>query len=255
MTNQDASRLDTAIDSVVGDMMRVEPRRDLTGRVLQSLGETPQPRWFWGRPLLVTAALASLLLVTASALLFRPQPIPPIPSVTIVSGPPAALAASIPAPTAPALATPGLGSTARQRPTRSAAPTPEAIFGPRTERAAAASIRSVPRVRVVLLLRSPGAESAGRRDGVTLVLSRGEWRSARAKSESYPPLELEAKADVLASGSVELVLHLAHPVRQELTVTLTPGKTATILDASDAQGRPYTVEATAIVLRPNKPQR
>ena len=88
INEHDPSRMDAAIDAVVGEMVRIEPRRDLTNRVLRALDRPQSSGWFAWRPAFAAAALAVLVVIGAVALLRSPADTLDVPSIPIASGPP-----------------------------------------------------------------------------------------------------------------------------------------------------------------------
>lgn len=132
--------LDGAIDEAVREMMQADPRPGLRHRVTASIGARPH-RTYGFR--LGVAAVALAMMLLASVLVLRsPDPPKPVQAPQVAEAP---AARAIPpagpqaAEAAPLMAMPP-PSQSRRRPS----PTPESIFGARTDRIVAASVPMTP---------------------------------------------------------------------------------------------------------------
>jgi hypothetical protein len=143
------NRIDDAIDAAVRDIMQLDPRPGLRRRVLSELG-SPVRSSSWKLRLLVPAG--SLICLLAAFVVLSPkqgQEPGPVAAVTAPAPPPAtAVEATMPGIPPPPAAIVADGSTPERMPRsqpggRRRAATRSNIFGPRTGRAAAASVRPV----------------------------------------------------------------------------------------------------------------
>lgn len=132
------SALDHAIDRVVHEMAQRTPRPGFTRRVLRQIEELtsgPHVGWTisgWQQGL---AALAALLVVAAASLLLRSQESQPAPSPQVVTNPSTAPTLPRAEPRTVLRPAPRAARTAPRR-----EPSPEAIFGTRRDRVAAATV-------------------------------------------------------------------------------------------------------------------
>lgn len=137
MSNDDGRRstLDRAIDHAVHDMMQVDPRPGLRQRVLHRLQDTPHRRGWFGAGALATAAVLVVLFATTLDRRSELQPAPPGQAAVVPSAEPGT---PIPGPQTaddkPELTPPSPAAAAKR-----VAPTPESIFGPRTDQVRGAS--------------------------------------------------------------------------------------------------------------------
>ena len=251
MTNeQDRTQLDAVIDDVVRDMMQAEARSDLAGRVLRSIEEAPRRGWLFGAPAFAAAAVA-VIAVLATAMMFTPgDEAVAVPSIQVVAGVPGSLETVAPASLAAELPRPAAA------PAAAPAATSESIFGARRGQVGAASLRALPQVRLALVLAEVDPEATPRTQTLTIVLSNGQRREGHAGAAGEPQLSVAAIPEVLPSGAIKLAVTVAAPVRRQLTVTLVPGASTQLLDAVDpVSGRRTTIDATATLVKLDRPQR
>lgn len=143
--------LDGAIDEAVREMMQVDPRPGLRHRVARSISAPPQRRRGFRMGF---AALAVAMVVLASMVVWRSsRPETPVHAPQVAETTPAVPASPLAGPQAVAAPMPTpVPVPAPTRRGRRSEPSPEAIFGPRSGRVAAASIPPAP-------IESPAAET------------------------------------------------------------------------------------------------
>ena len=250
MTNeQDHPHLDAVIDSVVRDMMQVDGRRDVAGRVLRAI-EVPARPWFFGAPALAVASFAIVVFVAAVMLRVGGADPVAVPSIEVATGPPVLS-------TTPAV--PQAADLPRPAPAAPSAPpaaTAESIFGPQRGQVGAANLREMPQVRLALVLSDRARDGRPRKQTLTLMLANGERSEGRAGALGEPQLNVSATPEILTSGAIKLTVDVRAPVPRQLTVTVVPGTSTQLLEVVDAEsGRRVTIDATATLLKIERPQR
>jgi hypothetical protein len=251
MTNeQDRSHLDTVIDGVVRDMMQVDARGDLAGRVLRAIDAPARRPWFFGAPALAAASLAMVVLVAVMLLVRGADPVA-VPSIEVAAGPPV-LVTTPAVPQAADLPRPVPRTPASVPP----AATAESIFGPQRGQVGAANLRAMPQVRLALVLSDRTRDGEPRTQTLTMMLANGEKGAGRAGAPGGPQLNVSATPEILASGAIRLTVAVLTPVQRQLTVTVVPGTSTQLLEVVDAEsGRRVTIDATATLLTSERPQR
>jgi hypothetical protein len=249
MSNDDrgASTLDRVIDHAVREMMHVDPRPGLRQRVLHRLNDRPQRGGWLGVGALATAATLAVILVGITIDPSEPQPASPG-QVAVQSSAPGALPPEPPtADEKPETVPPAPVETATR-----AEPTPESVFGPRTDRVRGAStpgpevtdpLRPVGPIAVSPLQRQgsskpEGAQTAApartaaqlanlkldvtitdEREGVslppktvTIVTADRHWGRSRS-SGPHAVLNVDAQPEILADGRIRVQLTVEYQPR------------------------------------------
>ena len=135
--------LDGAIDAAVREMMQLDPRPGLRQRVTRSVRTRPERSR--GVRFAVAWAAAAAVVVIASALLLRsPEPVQSVDTARVAVATPAAPVAPPAGPQASEVAKGAEPKRARVRRAPTATASPESIFGSRTSRVSAASLRVSP---------------------------------------------------------------------------------------------------------------
>src|SRR5687768_12680344 len=209
MTNeQDRSRLDAVIDDVVRNMMQVDARSDLAGRVLGAIDAPPHRPWFFGAPALAAASFAVLVLAATAMLVFGGADPVAVPSIEVAVGPPPGLATTTPA--APhAAQLPRVPAA----PSSVAAATTESIFGPQRGQVGAANVRATPQVRLALVLSDRARDGQPLTQTLTMILTDGERRDGRVGTGGEPQLNVSATPEILTSGAIKLTVAVLAPVQ------------------------------------------
>jgi hypothetical protein len=89
-----------------------------------------------------------------------------------------------------------------------------------------------------------------------MMLANGERRDGRAGATGEPQLNVSATPEILTSGAIRLTVAVLAPVQRQLTVTVVPGTSTQLLEVVDAEsGRRVTIDATATLLKSERPQR
>ena len=217
------SRLEHAIDRAVQEMMHVDPRPGLRGRVLHRLNDPPARRSWIGAGAFAAAAL--VLMVALVSIFDRTSELPPA-SPGQAAAQPSAPSGEIPiapgAQAADAAATntppPAAAGTAKVL-----EPKPESIFGPRTNQVRGASA-PVPR----------GAEARG-------------GTAVAPQQDANPPAEAR-KGESLSAGAQTANVKLdVTIVDQREGIQVTP-KTVSVVTADRHWGRTRSKDGDAVLI-------
>lgn len=169
MSNHDKpGSLDGAIDAAVREMMQVDARPGLRYRVARAISAPPPRRQGFRLGL---AAIGLTLVALMSVFVIRPaKPATPVHAPQVAEAPvaPAIPLAGPQAVEAGAVALAPVASPSQSR--RRTMPTPDSIFGPRSDRVAAASVPSAPTAPVHPDAFSEPAESREGRFGIMPIM-------------------------------------------------------------------------------------
>ena len=267
MNDSHSSPLDRVIDREVRTMMQVDPRPGLRQRVIARL-QPPVERpgrsvgtWALACGTVAVVVLSALVLLRSPAV---QPPAEPRVEISRVAEPPVS---PEPAPLSPA--TSSAPPPAAARPPQGPEPSPEAIFGPRSGRASAASLPArqsqkpapAPNLTIELTVTEySGAEPPVKKVVSMVVADRGSGtiRSAgTVKPNERVQLNVDAQAAIQPSGAIRLSLRVDYTpspsgadapsgwssVHEQIQVMLEEGKALVISQAADpASDRRMTVE-------------